>query len=868
MSDTNGLTRRGIDANELKQQAAGRWLEIVTTVAGIPADHLDGKGHPCPTCGGTDRFSAFRDFAETGGVICRHCFPKGADGLATVQHFAGVDFPTACRLVGDYVGGTWSSSTARSAITTPKGGRPTKTGSTVEPVSLSDPEEQFDTCAELVRKCHPDAVKVYRYQHANGADAGAQIRRPPSAEDRRKGKTKTFRSVSKAGNGKWVNKAMPKPRPPFRAPEVVASDGLVLIVEGEKDVETLESIGMVATTWPGGALAVKLANWEIVAGRDLVLLGDHDDAGRDAVDAVVAELGNLTPQPRVRRLTLDTLPDGSPMPVGGDVSDWIEAHGESAEPEVIRENLEALIATAEVVGLPTPEAPLPEWRPFPTHLLPDPLRSLVQEAAAAIGCDESMVALPGLAICAAAIGATRVARIKRGWKEPSILWAALIHPSGGTKSQGRKVVLEPLLAHQRRARREYEEQALAYEAQQAEYKKALKAWEKSKDNGPPPEAPVLPVEVEFITSDANVEGVIRVLNRNPRGVLLERDELAAWVKSFNQYHNGGADAQNWIGAHGGDYMKVNRAGFSKSLYVANAAVSVSGTVQPEVLSEVLKGEHTHSGFAARLLMAWPPLKVKRWSEREVSDATQRRYAERLAALLSLDFSVDEEGESYPYPVRLSAGALERFRRFVDEHGLEALDLGNAERAAHAKLEGYAARLALVMQLIDDPDAEEITEDMISRGIELTRWFGNEAARFYRRRGPDARGGVDEKLVAWIEAKGGVVTARDVQRGRRNLKTIEDVEKALDKLVAAERGEWLPFEIGEKGGQPSRKFKLTGASTPTQPAEHRGLGGSVDVDTLAKRETAFDAYSDGTDGYVPAGAGVNGADPADDWGVEP
>ncbi|MEQ8849249.1 DUF3987 domain-containing protein [Botrimarina sp.] len=502
-----------------------------------------------------------------------------------------------------------------------------------------------------------------------------------------------------------------------------------------------------------------------------------------------------------------------------------------------------------------PPAPPPEWRPFPTHHLPDPLRSLVQETAAAIGCDESMVGLPGLAICAGAIGATRVAQVKKGWSEPAILWCVLIHPSGGVKSQGRKVVLEPLLAHQRRARREYEDQVLAYESLQAEHKRDLKAWEKSKDGGPPPEAPEKPVEIEFITSDATIEGMIRLLNNNPRGAVLERDELAGWVLSFDTYKSGGGDAQNWIGAHGGDYMKVNRAGLGKSLYVPHAAVSVSGTVQPEILAKVLHGEHTHSGFAARLLMAAPPLKVKQWSEREVSDASQRRYAERFADLLDLEFATDAEGETYPHRIPLSPGARKRFITFVNEHGLEALDLGNAERAAHAKLEGYAARLALVMQLIEDPDADEISEDMITRGIELARWFKNEAARFYRRGGPDARPAVDERLVAWIEAKGGVVTPRDVQRNLTRFTTAEAVDKALDKIAAAKRGEWLPFETNPNGGPPTRQFALKAIPRPTQPPKSRDLEGLVGVGGQSNRETAFDQFSDGTDGCVPVGQEV-------------
>jgi len=92
------------DTGTIKAAAAGRWLDILTA-AGVGAELLDGKGHPCPRCGGTDRFSAFRDVAERGAVICRKCLDKGGgDGLATVAWIRGCSLPEAVRFVADHVG--------------------------------------------------------------------------------------------------------------------------------------------------------------------------------------------------------------------------------------------------------------------------------------------------------------------------------------------------------------------------------------------------------------------------------------------------------------------------------------------------------------------------------------------------------------------------------------------------------------------------------------------------------------------------------------------------------------------------------------------------------------------------------------------
>jgi RecA-family ATPase len=96
----------------------------------------------------------------------------------------------------------------------------------------------------------------------------------------------------------------------------------VFVVEGEKDVETLAGLGIVATCNPGGAGKWRDAYADHLAGADVVVLPDHDKAGRDHAEAVARSLvGKAT---RVHLLELPGLPDK------GDASDWF-AHGGTVE---------------------------------------------------------------------------------------------------------------------------------------------------------------------------------------------------------------------------------------------------------------------------------------------------------------------------------------------------------------------------------------------------------------------------------------------------------------------------------------------------------------------------------------------------------
>src|SRR5688500_15114837 len=91
------------DAMVVKGRAIGRWREILINVAGIPAELLDSREHPCFKCGGTTRLRLLDE--EAGAIRCSHCFAeKCGDGIAAVGWARGVDFKESLRLIGDYLG--------------------------------------------------------------------------------------------------------------------------------------------------------------------------------------------------------------------------------------------------------------------------------------------------------------------------------------------------------------------------------------------------------------------------------------------------------------------------------------------------------------------------------------------------------------------------------------------------------------------------------------------------------------------------------------------------------------------------------------------------------------------------------------------
>lgn len=94
------------DIEAVRSACANRWPEIFAALSGVSIDIFDGKGHPCPKCGGVDRFR-FTDTKKSGkgGAVCNQCLTtKNGDGFGVTQWLLDVDFSTALEKIAAYCG--------------------------------------------------------------------------------------------------------------------------------------------------------------------------------------------------------------------------------------------------------------------------------------------------------------------------------------------------------------------------------------------------------------------------------------------------------------------------------------------------------------------------------------------------------------------------------------------------------------------------------------------------------------------------------------------------------------------------------------------------------------------------------------------
>jgi len=605
----------------------------------------------------------------------------------------------------------------------------------------------------------------------------------------------------------------------------------VLVGEGASDAVCLISFGFTAIGVPmAGRGAHELA--ELVKDRHVVVLGDSDDAGRRSVETLCAALVDVCTSVRFAYP-----PEGHK-----DVRSWV-ADGCAGDAD-----LSKLVDEAEPFAPTQPESAHkpqdPEFTPFPTDTLPRAATNLVRAGAQAMQVDEGMIAPLALAAMSSAIGNARVIELFASWREPAVLWAVVVAPSGSGKSPALELVTRPAERRDSEALRDHREATKEHAAAMFLHERAMKAWERGAAKGnladTPPAAPEPPLCERIVTNDATFEGLASMLAASPRGLLLACDELASWLGGFTRYAgNSGrpsSEAARWLPMHRAGSLKVDRK-TSPPLRIEKAALNIAGLIQPGVLAAALTGTDFDSGLVARLLLSMPPTPTRRWRPGGLSPMVEGAFSTLMAKLYDLDMPEDEHGTPMPRSLPLDKEAGKHWAEYYNELNQHMAGEDERTRAMLSKLEGGAARLALVVHLGrvaggEDARPDSIDGESMRRGITLAKWFRREGERVYLRlaEGDDDR--ESRQLLDLIRRKGGSISGRELVQSSRAFRTVKDAEAALSRLVDAGQGSWVTPPQRGPGAPKARRFVLPGVSGDRvyrNPAGGAAEGDSVCVD---------------------------------------
>jgi hypothetical protein len=618
-------------------------------------------------------------------------------------------------------------------------------------------------------------VAAYDYRDERGVLLYQVVRYEPGLD----GEKKTFRQRRPVGKDKWEYNLGNSRRVLYRLPELLAAADLgrpVFVVEGEKDADRLVKLGLVATTNAMGAGKWRSEYGESLRGRHVVILPDNDDPGRQHAQAVAVALHGTA-------ASIKTI-EFPGLPPKGDVSDWLDAGGS-------KENLLTIAsrgqpwqpppAQAAAAGPEPWEPPIPltedrQIEPFPVDVLPTCLAQFVKDAAEALVCPPDYVAVPMLAIAGAAIGSSRALQVKASYFERPCLYAAVVGPPGGAKSPALKLVASPVYSEQARLANLYAAEKIAFEEADSQGRK--------------------PSPKTIYVSDITTEALAVVLQANPHGVALIRDELTAWVASLDQYKakGRGTDRQFFLAAWAGEPVSVHRKNQDDGpVFVPHPFVTVVGCLPPDMLSRLRGEKNLSDGFLDRDLFTYPepmPIVAENW--RCVSDEGTDAWKQTLEYLWALKQDIGDNGTMRPHFVRLTTAGREAWERFTGRIAQEVNqeDFPEFLRGPWSKLRGYCARVALIVHFLrlaaGEPETEDVDEVSLDKAAKLIRYFQSHARKVYAVIDADRELPKAKRVLAWIVREQRQEFKQwepfKDMRSQGEFPQVESLDRPLDRLV--------------------------------------------------------------------------------------
>jgi Protein of unknown function (DUF3987) len=408
------------------------------------------------------------------------------------------------------------------------------------------------------------------------------------------------------------------------------------------------------------------------------------------------------------------------------IDDYLGEYGAEAGLAVIAAAREPSIAYAgagyvwpEPQPLVTGLLPVPA---LPEALIPDPVRPWLVDIGERLQVPVEFPTATVIVSLGSVIGSQIRIRPKRrdDWTVTPNLWGAIIGRPGVMKSPA---IAEPMRALH----------PLIKEAE-AEHSDALREWELSKEiaeakrlarrdklkkaarNGQNLEAfrddpqeveQNEPTERRYIVNDTTVEKYGELLNQNPNGLLILRDELSGWLRSLDDERRANDRAfflEAWNGDGSYVYDRIGRG----TIKIKNVTTSIFGGIQPGPLEIYLRNALGYGegddGLVQRFqVMVYPDIggdwkNVDRWPDTAAKSRALSVY--KYFRQLDAQAVTTDCDEGRPF-LRFAEDAQELFDEWFGElnRALRADEFEHPALEAHfSKYKSLMPSLALIFHL--------------------------------------------------------------------------------------------------------------------------------------------------------------------------
>lgn len=430
---------------------------------------------------------------------------------------------------------------------------------------------------------------------------------------------------------------------------------------------------------------------------------------------------------------------------------------------------------------------------YPVDVLPPVLSNAINDISSALQCSEALPAQAILAVCSLAVQGHTDVEID-GRIYPTSNFFLTVAESGERKSAVDKIVMAPVREREEELRAEIRQQRADY----AMKMKIRKKQESLAMNSDDPEmsmralgpAPLPPLDDMLTCEEPTFEGLQLKLLAGQPSIGLFSDEggrmLGGHAMSRENQQKTGAGLSN---LSDGKPVTRTRAGDGSSVLVGRR-LTTHLMVQPVISNQFLGNELLMGqGLLSRFLVAHPESTIGKRPYSNVNlkmSVALKRFHAAISYLLKEALPIREGTANELDPPSLGL-SKEAKAAWIDFHN--QVEDGMADGGKYATIRGFAAksaehvaRLACVITVVDNPEAEYIPRRWVESAIQVLNYHLSEALRLFSTgyESPDAK--LAEKCLEWLKASMPIFSPVELyQYGPNQVRTRDDAKRIIKIL---------------------------------------------------------------------------------------
>ena len=318
-----------------------------------------------------------------------------------------------------------------------------------------------------------------------------------------------------------------------------------------------------------------------------------------------------------------------------------------------------------------------------------------------------------IAAVATAMGTTLKLRFKQGFEVFGNIYCYFISDPGTAKSHPISWMFSPILKRHQMALKQHRADYDSFLIENA----GKKGKERLKE----------PVFKGLIIKDFTPESLIKELCNNPNGLAAIIDELMAMFKNANRYN--GASLSEQLNEIFSNIPIYKTRVSSEPLYCPTPCLTIIGTTQPAMLTEMYSKDKAKNGGTARFLPAFPKdLPIPLWTNIEHDSEMKQQYEQMINQLLDTNLELDEDGNPISHIIEFTNEAKSAVIAWQSEFAkkIEREDRGQSYQDSMTKLPIYLLKFSLLNQamrfIAGEADLDAVDLISVNNSIAQIEYF--------------------------------------------------------------------------------------------------------------------------------------------------